>query len=79
VKSLTNLFFGEIEDGITAGALIARVDQSIEGERIVLRRGDLFFNEGAEDAELDGVELHVSIRVPQASGWCNAEGASAAG
>jgi hypothetical protein len=79
MESLTDFFFGEIEDGIAAGALIARVEENIEGERIVLRRGDLFFNEGAEDAELDGVELHVSIRVPQASRWRNAAVSPAAG
>ena len=58
MESLANLFFGEIKDGIAAGALIARVKQSVEGERIVLWRGDLFFDERAEDAELMGREMH---------------------
>jgi hypothetical protein len=60
VEGLANLVFSEIEDGIAAGALVARIDQSVEGEGIVLRSGDLFFDERAEDAELDGVELHVN-------------------
>jgi hypothetical protein len=59
VKGLADLFLGEIEDGIAARALVARVEESVEGERIVFGRGDLFFDEGAEDAELDGVEMHV--------------------
>ena len=59
VECLANLFFVEIEDRVTAGALVAGVDQGVERERIVFGRGYLFFNEGAEDAELDRVEMHV--------------------
>jgi hypothetical protein len=59
VKGLADLLFGEIKDGVATGALVTRVDQSVEREWVVFRRGDLFFNEGAEDAELDGVEVHV--------------------
>jgi hypothetical protein len=58
VEGLANLFFGEIEDGVAAGALVARVDEGVEGEGIVFGGGDLFFDEGAEDAELDGVKVH---------------------
>ena len=54
VEGLADLFFGEIEDRVAAGALVARVDQRVEREGIVFGRGDLFFDEGAEDAELDG-------------------------
>ena len=63
VKCLTDFVFGELEDGIAAGALIARVDQCVERKRVVLRRGNLFFDERAEDAELDRVERHI-LRVP---------------
>jgi hypothetical protein len=59
VKGLADLFFGEIENGIAAGALVAGVDEGVERKRIVFGRGDLFFDEGAEDAELDGVKMHV--------------------
>jgi hypothetical protein len=59
MEGLSDLFFGEIEHGVAAGALIARVDQRVQRERIVFGRGDLFFNEGAEDAELVGREVHV--------------------
>jgi hypothetical protein len=58
VDGLPDIFFGEIEHGVAAGTLVARVDQSIEGERIVLRRGDLFFYERAQDAKLMGREVH---------------------
>ena len=55
---MTDLFFGEIEDGIAAGALVACVDESVEGEGVIFGCGDLFFDEGAEDAELMGREMH---------------------
>jgi hypothetical protein len=58
VECLADLFFGEIEHRVAAGALIARVKQGVEGEGIVLWRGDLFFDERAEDAELMGREVH---------------------
>ena len=55
MESLANLFFGEVEDGVSARALVARVKQSVEGERVVLWRGDLFFDQRAEYAELSGI------------------------
>jgi hypothetical protein len=68
MEGLTNLFFGEIEDRIAAGALVAGVKQGVEGEGVVLWRGDLFLDERAEDAELMGREMH-GLRVPQIGGW----------
>ena len=59
VEGLADFFFGEIQDRVAAGALIAGVEQGVEGERVVFGRGDLFFDKGAEDAELNGVEMHV--------------------
>jgi hypothetical protein len=58
VESLTDLLFRKVENGIAAGALVARVHQGVERERVVLRRRDLLFDEGAEDAELVSRELH---------------------
>jgi hypothetical protein len=69
VESLADLFFGEIDDGIAAGALVACIDQGVEGQRVVFRRGDLFFNKGAEDAELDGVEMHGYKGATAAADW----------
>jgi hypothetical protein len=68
MEGLTNLFFSEIEHGIAAGALVAGVKQGVEGEGVVLWRGDLFLDERAEDAELMGREMH-GLRVPQITGW----------
>jgi hypothetical protein len=58
MEGLANLFFGEVEDGVSARALVARVKQSVEGERVVLWRSDLFFDQRAEYAELSGIKLH---------------------
>jgi hypothetical protein len=68
MKRLADFFFREIEDRVAAGALVARVKQSVEGEGVVLRRSDLFFDERAEDAEQMGREMH-GLRVPQIGGW----------
>jgi hypothetical protein len=68
MEGLTNLFFREIEDRVAAGALVAGVKQGVEGEGVVLWRGDLFLDERAEDAELMGREMH-GLRVPQIGGW----------
>jgi hypothetical protein len=57
MESLPDFFFGEIEDRVATRTLVACVEQGVERERIVLGRGDLLFNEGAEDAELGGVKL----------------------
>ena len=75
VEGLADVFLFEIEDGIAAGALVAGVDERVEGEGIVLGRGDLFFDERAEDAELDGGGLHMT-KMPQAGGcgWVRGSG-----
>jgi hypothetical protein len=59
MESLPNLLFGQVEHGVAAGALVACVDQGVERERIIFRRGDLFFDEGTEDAELNGIKVHI--------------------
>src|SRR5882757_9990654 len=58
MDGLADLFFGEIKHGVATGALVARVNQSVEREGIVLWRGDLFFDERTENAELMGREMH---------------------
>ena len=73
VERLADLVFGEFEHRVAAGALVAGVDECVQRERVVLRGGDLFFDERAEDADLDGVELHI-YRVPQ-SGLGRVKGA----
>jgi hypothetical protein len=68
MEGLADFFFCEIEDRVAAGALVAGVKQSVEGEGVVLWRGDLFLYERAQDAELMGREMH-GLRVPQIGGW----------
>jgi hypothetical protein len=58
VEGLADLVFGEIEDRVPAGSLVACVDERVEGKRVIFGRGDLFFDEGTENAELNGVEMH---------------------
>ncbi len=73
MEGLADVFFGEVEDRVAAGALVAGVDEGVEGERVVLRGGDLFLDEGAEDAELVGRELHrykgATEEVAGGAGW----------
>jgi hypothetical protein len=64
MKGLADFLFFEIEDWIAAGALVAGVDERVEGEGVVLRGGDLFFDESTKYAELDGRELH-NYKVPR--------------
>ena len=47
--------FIEGEDGFAIGFLVAGVEEGVEGERVVFRSGDFFFDEGAEDAGFDFV------------------------
>ena len=58
MEGLAKVFFGQVENGVATGALVARVKESIERKRIVLWRGDLFFNERPQDAELREIKLH---------------------
>ena len=43
--------------------LVAGVDQGVERERVVVGRGDVFFDQGAEDAGFDFGEDHWDVRV----------------
>jgi hypothetical protein len=58
MDGLANLFFREIQHRVPTRTLVARINQSIERERIVLRRSDLFFDERAQNAELMGRKMH---------------------
>jgi hypothetical protein len=74
MDGLADLFFREIEHGVATGTLVARIKQSVEREGIVLRRGDLFFDERAENAELMSREMHrykVATNKGQAGGIDN--------
>jgi len=47
VERLADFVFGELEYGIAAGTLVAGVDECVQREGVVLRGGDLFFDERA--------------------------------
>ena len=51
------------------GGLVAGVHEPVERERIVLGRGDLLFDQGADDADLDRIEawFHGVLRAGRGS------------
>src|SRR6185312_1026638 len=49
----------ELEHRITVALLIARIDQRVQGERVLIRRGDLLLDETADDAGFVRSELDV--------------------
>jgi hypothetical protein len=49
----------EVGDGVAIGFLVAGVEDGVEGERVVVRSGDFFFDEGAEDTGFGGGEVDV--------------------
>jgi len=51
--------FVEIHGGIAVRFLIAGVDESVQGKRIVFGSGDLFFDERAQDPAFDFVQEYV--------------------
>jgi len=59
VECLPNLLFREFEYRVAAGALVARVEQSVKRKRVILGCRNLFFDQRAENAKLDGIELHI--------------------
>jgi hypothetical protein len=50
------VLFGELHDGIAIALLVAGIDESVEGERVILGSGGFFLSQGAEDAGFDGIE-----------------------
>jgi hypothetical protein len=59
VESAADGIFVEIGDGFAIGFLVAGVEESVEGERVIFGSGNFFFEEGAEDAGLGGAEMNV--------------------
>ena len=58
-EGLTDGIFVESHDGVAIIFLIASVYQSVQRERIVIGRGDVFFDERAKDAGFDvGEGIH---------------------
>jgi hypothetical protein len=43
----------QIHGGFAVRFLVAGIDESVQGERVVFRSGDFFFDQGAQDAALN--------------------------
>ncbi len=56
VQRLAHIIFIEIHHRLAVRALIARVDQRVQRERVVVRRGYFFFDKCAQDAGFGGGE-----------------------
>src|SRR5580693_6829711 len=63
VESAADGLFVEFHDGIAVGFLVGGVLEGVQRQRVVVRGGDFFFDEAAEDASLDGrqVEVHLNM------------------
>ena len=59
VQGLADGGFVETHDWLAIRFLVAGVDQRVQGKRVVLRGGDLFLDQGAQDAAFDFVEEKV--------------------
>jgi hypothetical protein len=59
MQGLTNGGFVEIHGRIAVRFLVAGVDEGVQGERVVLGCGDLFFDQGAEDPAFDFIQKDV--------------------
>jgi hypothetical protein len=57
VENLANGGFIEIHDRVAIRFLVAGVDDGVEGQRVILGSGDLFFEERAEDTRFRGSEM----------------------
>ena len=55
-EGLLDHIFVVADHRLAARFLIAGVHQRVDGERVVFRRGDVFFEQRAEDADFGGVE-----------------------
>jgi hypothetical protein len=53
VERLADGVFVEIHGRLAIRFLVAGIDESVQGEWVVFGSGDLFFDEGAQDAALN--------------------------
>ena len=63
MEGAADCFFVELHHRLAIGFLIGRILKGIQGQRIVVGRGDFFFDEATEDAGFDGrkVEVHSNM------------------
>ena len=53
--------FVKIHDRLAVVFLIARVHQRVQRQRIIVRRGDVFLDQGAEYASFDRSEMDIHV------------------
>ena len=59
VKRLPHAVFVEIHHWVAVVFLVAGIDQRVQGKRIIVRSGDVFFDERAEHPGFDVVQDYV--------------------
>src|SRR5438874_1919919 len=62
VQRAANFMFFQLQCRVTIRFLIAGIGKRIERERVILGRGDLFFDECAENPCFDGRETELHVR-----------------
>src|SRR5258708_5735558 len=62
VQRTAHFVFFQLQHRIAIGLLIGGIHQRVQRERVILRSGDLFFNQRTEDPRFDGRErkLHAN-------------------
>ena len=63
MESAADGFFVELHHRLAIGFLVGGVLECVEGERVIVGRGDFFFDEAAEDAGLDWREVEVHLNM----------------
>ena len=58
VERLPDLTFVVFDDGVAIGRLIAGEPERVERERVLIRGRPLLLDQAAEDANLDGADVH---------------------
>src|SRR5208282_3961299 len=61
-EGVANCGLVEGHDRVAIIFLVAGVDQCVEREGVVIGRGDVFFDKGAEDSGFDGGEDHSFVQ-----------------
>jgi hypothetical protein len=52
-------FFVKVRHRLAIVLLVAGIDQRIQGKRVVIRRGDVFFDERAQHTGFSGIQDNI--------------------
>lgn len=62
LDGVDGVVIGDFHDRVSIGLLVGADDEGVDGQGVLFRGGDGFFDEDAEDSALDGVQLqHACI------------------